>query len=158
MAGEAGHPVKIIWDIKTPPAENAQRILLPMVEKYFAKGRKAAAAGKVAALHPFRVTGKRLRYTMELLQPCYGPGFEHYLKLLRDAQRLLGAISDYETSQRLLDDLPKSKPKDKALKFLDKQASRAVEEFLRFWREKMDVPDGEAQWLRYIARPRDPKR
>lgn len=150
--------MKILWDTERPPAENAQRILLPMVEKYFAKGRKATATGRAAALHPFRLTGKRLRYTMELLQPCYGPSFERYLEILRAAQRLLGAISDCETSRRLLKELPKSKSKGEALRFLDEQESRSVDAFARFWREEIDVPGAEERWVRYLGRARATKR
>lgn len=51
------------------------------------------------ALHPLRITAKKLKYTLEIQQACY-PGFgvtENFRKYLAHLQDLLGAWHDLET-------------------------------------------------------------
>ena len=95
------------WDSAKSAEENASQKLPPLARAYFRAGRALFAAKPTAgAFHKFRLETKRFRYTLELFQPCYGPGLEERLKLLRNIQDLLGEINDCATTQKLLGSQP----------------------------------------------------
>jgi CHAD domain-containing protein len=71
----------------------------------------AAASGEsadMAALHQFRIRGKALRYTIELVAPAFGPELrkEHY-PVVEELQERLGRIQDYVTAAARLHDWAK---------------------------------------------------
>jgi CHAD domain-containing protein len=76
-------------------------LLLPCIDAF----RAAAAADltDTAALHRFRLRGKRLRYTLELLAADETGGLAMPLiGLLRDLQEQLGHINDHATARDIL--------------------------------------------------------
>jgi CHAD domain-containing protein len=53
------------------------------------------ANSDLSALHQFRIRGKHLRYTLELLAPAFGPELrEQYYPVVQELQELLGRIND----------------------------------------------------------------
>jgi CHAD domain-containing protein len=101
------------------------------IKEWFAHGRLAAQPDAAhQAVHQFRLEGKRLRYTIELLGPLYGEGSANVLDALREAQTSLGELNDCVTALDLLDG--------------HARAARAIRELLRqreeafrvLWKEK----------------------
>jgi CHAD domain-containing protein len=151
---------KIKWDSKLTPEENATRMLPPLVSAYLEAGRQLNSGPvEPAALHRFRLEGKRLRYAMELFAPCYGPGLSRYLELLRSAQTSLGDLNDCAVLSHRLTELP-SPPEDreKAERYLAARSKKLYASFLRFWHQEADAPGVEQRWLTYIAHPRSRKK
>src|SRR5690348_16720763 len=137
---------KIKWDEKASAAQNACRALPPLAAEYFAAGR-AAVAGKPsrAAWHRLRLRTKRLRYTLELFRPCYGPALETRLDALHQAQQILGDLNDCAAAQRLIDGLlPARSPQRLRLRrFLDARARSKAAQFRTFWTTRFDKPGAE---------------
>ena len=54
-------------------------------------------------LHEVRIAGKRLRYTVEVVEDCFGPALEaHLTPALTRLQEVLGAVNDSFNASRLL--------------------------------------------------------
>ena len=49
---------------------------------------------RIEELHAMRISAKRLRYTLETFAPLFEDGLKNYLKAMRSAQDMLGAIHD----------------------------------------------------------------
>src|SRR5213594_2000685 len=92
-----------VWDTNKSAPENAARKLPKLAGRYFKAGRKLLKGrASVEILHRFRLETKRFRYTLELFRPCYGPGLDQRLALLRKVQDLLGEINDCVTAKSLI--------------------------------------------------------
>lgn len=75
------------------------------LEKLTCKGLKRCAknffdAGKAdlstdAKIHEFRIRAKKLRYTMELIEPCYGGDFKAIVEQVKVLQEVSGDIHDH---------------------------------------------------------------
>ncbi len=139
--------LSVSWDERADPAANARRALPRLAAEYFAfvRGflRKNPAPDR---LHALRLATKRLRYTLELFRPCYGPGMETRLAALRVIQQLLGDVNDSVAAAR---ELPKAA---RARVFLADRAASKAAEFRKHWMETFDAPGQEDVWVRYLAR------
>ena len=104
---------------------NARRQLPPLVQAYFARVRELLAADPPPAeLHAIRLATKRLRYSLELFRPCYGPGLETRLAALQSLQQILGEVNDCVAAERLLEDLlPATPARSRAEQFLRRSAA-----------------------------------
>ena len=128
-----------------------------MLQSYFDQGRKLVGnSPSAAAMHPFRLETKALRYTLELFRPCFGPGLEGFLLSLRRIQDCLGALNDYATTRDLIAaKSPKRAPDwEKLDRVLTARAKRKSLEFRRYWRQTFDKPGEDRRWMNYISRPR----
>ena len=95
------HPVA--WDERAGAAVNARRELPHLAASYFARVRALLADDPSAPkLHRLRLLTKRLRYTLELFRPCYGPGLDTRLAALRRIQQSLGEVNDSAAAGRLV--------------------------------------------------------
>jgi CHAD domain-containing protein len=143
------------WDGARSAEENASQRLPVLAREYFRAGRALfAAKPAVGAFHKFRLETKRFRYTLELFQPCYGPGLEERLKLLRDIQDLLGEINDCATTQRLL-----RAHSDRVSRFLERRMALRARTLRTLWRETINGDGQEIWWTNYLARfTRKPRR
>jgi CHAD domain-containing protein len=143
------------WDSARCAEENASRKLPPLAREYFRAGRALfAAKPAVGAFHKFRLETKRFRYTLELFQPCYGPGLEERLKLLGSIQDLLGEINDCATTHKLLRAQP-----DRVSKFLERRVALRARTLRGLWRRTFDGSTRESWWTNYLARfARKPRR
>jgi CHAD domain-containing protein len=143
------------WDSARSAEENASQKLPLLAQAYFRAGRALFAAKPAAgALHRFRLETKRFRYTLELFQPCYGPGLEERLKLLRNMQDLLGEINDCATTQKLLGAQPIG-----VSKFLERRMLLRTRALRMCWQQAFDDEGQESWWTNYLARfVRKPRR
>ena len=73
-----------------------------LVAEFHRAGQRAARKSTPKRLHALRLQGKRLRYTLELLEPLLtdkaSSGVKARLKTLKQVQDLLGEINDCQTS------------------------------------------------------------
>jgi len=76
-----------------PLARWAGKRLRPLVKEFYRRGKEDHS--DLAALHRFRIVGKRLRYAMELVAGAFDASFRKQLYAKLDAiQTQLGAIND----------------------------------------------------------------
>jgi CHAD domain-containing protein len=141
-------PKPIVWNAAAHAAENAARELPQAARAYFRQGR-ATCRGESSArtLHRFRLETKRFRYTLELFRPCYGPGLDRRLALLRDVQTHLGEINDCAATTEMLG---KTRPRFRT--FLKHRMSAKIAELHRFWEQTVDAAGQELWWTDYLSR------
>ena len=142
-------PRHIKWDDHLDPGANARHYLPRLVDDYFAAVRALLKTEPAPPLlHQARLASKRVRYTLELFRPCYGPGLEVRLDAMRRLQQVLGDVNDAVATRRLLGkDLPPA-----AAAFLDARAEAKAQEFRTEWTEVFDAPGQLQWWLGYLAR------
>ena len=148
-------PPRIRWDTRIPPDVNARRHLPQLVADYFAQGRALLANHpQPAELHALRLATKRLRYTLELFRPCYGPGLSTRIAALRELQQLLGEINDTTAAARTLHAVMNGNSPERARidGFLRRQGEAKAARFYKQWREVFDAPGQEQWWTSYLAR------
>jgi CHAD domain-containing protein len=148
-------PLAITWDEPLAAADNARKYLPPLVADYFDRGRELLSHHtKPAEMHTLRLATKRLRYTLELFRPCYGPGLGIRIKALREMQQLLGEINDTVAAERTLDAVltGKSPQRTRLESFLRRQGELKTARFRTQWREVFDAPGQERWWIGYLAR------
>ena len=148
---------KPLWDEPASASSNARARLPAMLQSYFNQGRKLVGnSPSAAAMHPFRLETKALRYTLELFRPCFGPGLEGFLLSLRRIQDCLGALNDYATTRALIAArLTKHAPDgEKMDRVLTARAKRKSLEFRAYWRRTFDKPGEDRRWINYVSRPR----
>ena len=143
------------WDDRSGAAVNARRELPTLATSYFTRVRALLAGDpSPAKLHRIRLLTKRLRYTLELFRPCYGPGLEARLAALRRIQQLLGEVNDSAAAGRLLSKSmnPTSPQRAHVLRFLEGRAAARAQEFRKDWAEVFDAPGQQQWWTTYLAR------
>jgi CHAD domain-containing protein len=92
-------------------------------------------------LHQFRIAGKKLRYSMELLAPAFGSELrEKQYPIVQELQDKLGSINDYvagrDILQRLCEKNSNAEAKDQFTGLIGKQESSrdaAIAEFRGWW-------------------------
>jgi len=135
-------------------AANASAILPELAAHYFRQGRAACTEGTAPEeLHAFRLASKRLRYCLELFSEQYGPSLATRLEALRDIQGRLGALSDYDSTIRLLHsaEAPDDAASLRLLTVLSVRQSDATESFLKSWKRHFDPPEVEDDWRNYLT-------
>ena len=143
------------WDERAGAAANARREFPQLAASYFAQVRALLADDPSPdKLHRVRLLTKRLRYTLELFRPCYGPGLETRLAALHRIQQSLGEVSDSAAAGRLLSRSMSTASPQRArlLRFLQERAAAKAREFRQDWAEVFDAPGQERWWTTYLAR------
>ena len=146
---------RVAWDERAGAAVNARRELPHLAASYFARVRALLADDPSAPrLHRLRLLTKRLRYTLELFRPCYGPGLDTRLAALRRIQQSLGEVNDSTAAGRLVSKSMSAASPQRAriLHFLEERAAAKAEEFRKDWSEVFDAPGQERWWTTYLAR------
>jgi CHAD domain-containing protein len=119
-------------ELFTPEAVDAafDPDLTTWIKQWFAHGRKAAAS-KAAydSMHEFRLEGKRLRYTIELLSPLYKDS-DAPLEALRELQTCLGELNDCVTALDLLEG------HNRAARAMRKLLKQREDAFRALWKKK----------------------
>jgi CHAD domain-containing protein len=146
----------IHWNERAGAAANARQELPRMMSAYFAEVREALGARiSPANLHEIRLASKKVRYTLELLQPCYGAEFDERMKALKDVQTSLGEVNDAVATARLIGDSMPPSPRRTILRaYLKKRAAEKAVEFRMHWTEKFDAAGEESRWLQVLRNPR----
>ena len=155
MAGK-----KRLWNQALDVRVNAQTRLPELTRAWITEGHELAGGALVpAAMHRFRLHTKSLRYTLELFRPCYGPGLDRRLAVLRQIQNLLGAINDFQTIRDLVaSHLPEEAPERNRIEaLLTNRSKRKWAEFRSSWKRTFARSDAQRLWLQYLARPRNPR-
>ena len=148
-------PVRIAWDERQKASPNARKHLPRLVSDYFALGREILAGqNDPAHLHALRLATKRLRYTLELFRPCYGPGLETRLAALQKNQQMLGEINDTVAAERAVKQIwdGHAAQQTRVEQFLRTQGQGKAHEFQKHWAEQFDAPGQERWWTSYLAR------
>ena len=146
------------WNGADSQASNARRVLPRLVSEFFAMGRQVCASEpSPSALHRLRLAGKRLRYCLELFRECYGPGLRKRLKRLRRIQRRLGAVSDCDATEQLLQShhLADGVDGKQLLAYLRASRNENREAFLQYWRTGFNAPGEEHAWVEFLRSPED---
>jgi CHAD domain-containing protein len=145
----------IKWDENSGPADNARHHLPALVADYFARVRETIGGQASASeMHALRLLTKRLRYTLELFRPCYGPGLRVRLAALRQLQQCLGEMNDCAAAARMLAGyVKKNSIQQRQLdQFLAQRGFERAAEFRRIWTQEFDAPGKQQWWIRYLAR------
>ena len=147
---------QITWDEERSAAENARRELPALVLSYFSYVRQELANDPAPArLHLLRLATKRLRYTLELFRPCYGPGLEDRLAELRKVQQRLGELNDCVATWNLLSKaMRRSRERTRVGRFLRGRAEQLAGDFRDEWKRLFEAPGREVWWTGYLARAR----
>ncbi len=146
---------QIEWDEKSGAAANARYHLPRLMADYFVAVRGVLEQDPPPdKLHQLRLASKRVRYTLELFRPCYGPGLEARLAALRRVQQLLGEVNDAVAARHLLHKaVPAGSPQSRRVqKLLATRAARKAGEFRKHWAKVFDAPGQFAWWTGYLAR------
>lgn len=142
------------WIAGTSCAENAARVLPLMAAAFFAEGR-ATCAGEPSAsdLHRLRLSGKRLRYCLELFVELYGPPLAVRLRRLKRVQRCLGVVSDCDATDALLRSAGLLPEADAGAlsDYLRDRSAASTASFLQCWKGWFDAPGEEGEWARLLA-------
>jgi CHAD domain-containing protein len=117
----------------------ARKNVRPYVEQFLMDGR--ADFSNIEAIHRFRISGKKLRYTMELLAAGFPPRFERQLyPRVEKLQDRLGRINDLATAltrfEHWLQETTEPAEKAHLEKLLDEerqQLDEARTRFLTWW-------------------------
>jgi CHAD domain-containing protein len=145
---------RVKWNGRAGVAANARRELPKLAEAYFAEIRAVLAGNpRPARLHPLRVSGKRLRYSLELFRPCYGPGLEERIGALKKVQDLLGQVNDpLAALARIQHAMRPSRLRTQVERLAAARAAEKAKLFRKHWREVFDAPGQEEWWTGYLAR------
>src|SRR5215469_1450217 len=144
----------IDWDEKSDTIENARTILPKLVTDYFNLGRELLASNPAPAqLHALRLASKKLRYTLELFQPCYGPGLRARIDAMKALQQLLGEINDTVAAERTIAGLLviATAESRRVTQFLRQRGEAKAQEFRNHWTTVFDAPGQERWWIDYLA-------
>jgi hypothetical protein len=146
---------KIKWDEAATAAQNARRKLPALVKEYFTQGR-ALVRGKPspAAVRRLMLRTRRLAYSLELFQSCYGPVLAQRLDALRRFERLLEEFDDCAAARRIYGGTFGRMSGVRLQRFLDDRAHRKVAEFRACWTGEVDAKGQERAWRDYLARAR----
>jgi CHAD domain-containing protein len=116
-----------------------------LLSKFYAAGRNVLTHEDPETLHQFRLRGKRVRYTLELFRPLYGPELDELLRELKQAQTALGDINDCSSAHSLV--------RNPRFRFwLAERQANLREQFRLYWRNEFDAPGREERWLEYLRR------
>lgn len=142
------------WNSRASAQVNARRVLPRLMAEYFRDVRDALSAKpSPAQLHKIRLASKKIRYTLELFEPCYGKAFSERMTALKDVQTSLGDVNDAVAAQALLKEAMPAGPQRKTLRaYLKTRAAEKAEEFRVHWMEKFDAPGEEQKWMAFLKK------
>ena len=93
-------PFKIKKIMPLDPADNAAtRVLRTRIREYFSHWTDPDEPPDDRQLHDQRISGKRLRYSAEMLRELYPDRLALFIELLKLQQDLLGEAQDYVTQR-----------------------------------------------------------
>ncbi len=99
-------------------AENALRMATVRIDELWSFANAASKPKDTEALHDMRIAAKRVRYLLELMEPCLGEPAAKGAKRAKKLQSLLGEIHDCDEL------LPMVREHNKRLRAEDAQALR----------------------------------
>lgn len=132
----------------------ARQVLPAAAADFFEAGRKTSQkSDSPERLHALRLSAKRLRYTMELFTPFYGPVLRRRLDQVREVQNLLGKRQDCAVAADYIQPLaPLDSVVEEVLGRVTARGLRIEHDFRRYWHESFDAPGEAEAWRRYLSR------
>lgn len=122
-------------DPEAPLAEGARRIVLVRLGELESFIPRVLDPGEVEALHDMRIAAKRLRYVLELTEPCFGAEARYGYKQAKELQEVLGEVHDCDEMLALVrrrrrrlrgEDLVAVRASQNGARDLDPKAARAA--------------------------------
>jgi len=120
--------------------ETADRVLPAVTRECLKRGVDAAEGASADQLHQFRISAKKLRYTIELFASREVRNLRAWLDQIKKVQTLLGNINDCETARQMVSRFGGGKKLDVQLK---REQEQRVKDFHRHWTEELA-----GQWKR----------
>ncbi len=142
---EEGAPEKWKESLSGGPNALPDRAILRGVKRLFKRG--SAAVDSDEELHSLRIAAKKLRYTLDLLHH----GDREHVDRIKNLQRFLGEINDYETARRIAAHESASK---RLIGILGEKQEKKIAAFRRYWERLFS--GRKREWKRaalQIARP-----
>jgi CHAD domain-containing protein len=110
------------------PLDERVRERLPRIAKKFLKA--AEGASSTAELHHARIQGKKLRYSLEIVQAAYDGALDDTVERVKNVQTLLGKAHDADAVRQLVRDLGGD---DEVEAWLKKRERKKAREFRDAW-------------------------
>ena len=139
---------------------NAPLMLHTRLEELYQFAPYISDPGRVEELHNMRIAAKRLRYTMEIFQPCFsGKDFGKLYDQVKSVQEQIGEIHDRDVRgpllQAFLDDHAAARPEVRAglERLIQSQASERAKlyrTFILYW-NKLQKQGFRPQFLQMLV-------
>ena len=121
--------------------------LKTLVEGFFIAGSAAAGGDDMVQLHAFRVSAKRLRYTIDILKLKHS---KQGLEKLKKIQDMIGAAHDAAVAASYLRQLPSlSKRVGKVPAKLDAKSKRFIGAFRKYWKAEFASNVKVEEWIEW---------
>jgi CHAD domain-containing protein len=134
-----------------PIESTAQRELPRMARDFFKKGKRAAGTkASIEELHQFRISAKKFRYTLELLDCVCDDSLVRLQEPMKRTQTLLGDINDIATLQQMV---LGHKGAHAVEQWLEKRQQKRIDEFRRYWKEQFGAPETATEWIERLSHP-----
>jgi CHAD domain-containing protein len=131
--------------------ETAAGELSQVAGKFIRSGNRAAGAkASEDQVHRFRISAKKLRYTLELFGPVYGAGADRELERLARIQSLLGGANDCRVVRAMVSQIGEHRGFEA---MLEKKQRRKLARFRRLWVEEFHQTTAARQWLAALPAP-----
>jgi CHAD domain-containing protein len=114
--------------------ETAEQVLQAVARECLRRGVAAAEGASPEQLHRFRISAKKLRYTVELFASRDARGLRVWLDQIKKVQTLLGDINDCEAARHLVARLGGGKKLDTQLK---REQEWRVSAFHQHWTDDL---------------------
>ena len=142
--------IKKLWKADEPLRANLHRRLPEMTADWFAHGREGLAdTATYEQMHAFRLATKRFRYTLEIVEPAYGPGLPKIIESLRCIQTMLGDMNDLVVTRAMLIGIEETEAiRDR----LERKSVTLAARLRKLWRVQFERAGLELRWSRYLGR------
>jgi len=130
----------------------AAGVVLPKMAREFLELGSEAAESKAPPekLHQFRIASKKFRYSLELFEPVYGAPVKWMIEEIKHAQNILGDVNDCVSASEIV---LSYKDGHALTRWIQKRQARKMEEFRRWWPEKLGDPETGRLWVRQLRHP-----
>lgn len=81
----------------------AERIMRTRLKEFYSHWQDLNETPNADQIHALRISGKRLRYSADMLSDCYADRLALLIELLKEIQDKLGEMQDYETQRRMIE-------------------------------------------------------
>jgi CHAD domain len=148
-------PKPLRWDAELTVAANSRSQLPAALQRYLKFGDEMLSRDvHPRELHRLRLATKHIRYSVEVFAGLFGPRIQELLKILRETQQRLGAISDATATEAWLKKRTLSRDPEvvRLTAYLEERASNQANAFPGFWQKHFGDPAERERWLIYLQR------
>ena len=124
--------------------------LKTLVEDFFASGHEAASSDDMTRLHAFRVSAKRLRYSIEIMKPKHA---KQHVEKLRKIQDIIGDCHDAAVAKTYLCQLaPLSSKAARIPNLLKAKTKKHRGEFQKYWHDEFEPQSTVDDWMQWATK------